>query len=341
MNFAVPVNYARGLKLDGDVRRNFGEGARLLDSAAPRSPERSGTSSSEQISSAEIFRLIELQADAKYQVNPTEGELALAERDTGDISVFVEKDDFAPYIFYSTESISLNESFLRELLFINYENSLVRVGIDRDDESVAIGYEGYRDGLTEPRLKALLAELIETDLKAIEAATRPTNEFSRDDIAAAPKLRGSTRVKLSNGAAEVRIPRNLAKPEDLSADGATIFDYRIKGRSIPLIRIIAEPELQGIDLSSMPDLIEAIWESEQGADSKNSREVLARGTHEVAGHTFYWEHTRINAAGITLYADYSVYSGSEGLIQFIAMDTAEDGEGLEVLNDVLSQFKLL
>ena len=340
VNFAVPINYARGLNLNGDVRRRFRDGLHLLESAGPKPSERSSATEIKQISSEEIFRMIEQQADATYNKNPTEGEVVVAERDMGNIVVVVNERDFGFYIFYATENIDLNEPFLKELLFINEGTSSVRVGIDRDDETLTIGYEGYRDGLTKPRLRALLEELIETDLKAVEAANGSTDEFSREDIAFASKLRGSTSVKLSNGAAEVRVPKILTKPEESVSDGATIFDFRPKGKSFPLIRIIAEPELQGLDLSAMPDLLQAIWDSEQGSNAKSSREVLASGTHEVAGYTFYWERARVKNTGITFYADYSVYSGSEGLIQFVAMDLAEDGEGLQLLDTILSQFKL-
>ncbi len=68
--------------------------------------------------------------------------------------------------------------------------------------------------------------------------------------------------------------------------------------------------------------------------------MLASGTHIVAGRELYWERVDVKAKGFDFIADYSVYAGPQGLVQFIVLDLPGGESAIEQLEIVLGQFKI-
>ena len=344
LNFAVPINYARGMSFTDKVKSEFIPGENLISKTAAERPAGDVDNVADTLSSREIFKIIEVTADAKYESAPIEGEIVRGKREMGDLRVLLNDDYLAIFIMWSMDDIELTNNLLKEFLYINQNSGSARVGLDDEDDGLFIGFQRARDGLTEKSLKEIVVNIIDADEAAITAIARHdsgSSRFEREDVARTSRMAKSNRVKLLGGEAEIRVPKAWKRTERSldPDDGMLTLQYQPADKLFPVVRIIAEPELTGLPLDNIGELLNYIYLEADEENKAEDRVVIASGTHIVAGNEHYWERVQIKRNGFEFFVDFSVYSGDDGLVQFITMDLDEDGESVELVDMVLSQFR--
>ena len=342
LNFAVPINYARGLNMSNEPQFQFESGGGVINQTLLGKAGVSGDDLSNRLSITDFFDIVEDAAGRPYQSPPVEGDIAALKLETGTLRVFVEGEKFAIYSFWSTSDVELNEKLLTEWLHLNHDSDFVSISIDPEDDSVAVGLIGYIAGLDEGKLRGHVSSVTEMNIKLIAKVNEGSekSDFLRSDVNQSPALARSRKVVLLDGAAEIRVPKSWKrKDKTLGSARALILEYLPLGGAFPILKIIAEPEVGNLTLDSLPNLLEVIW-TQTNPEEDSERNVLASGTHVVAGIEFYWEHLGVSKEGFEFVAHYSVYAGPEGLVQFIALDLPGNESALEQLDVVLGQFKV-
>lgn len=316
LNFAIPINYVRGLM---QVRNDTDLTAYLKTNTGRKSPSNAASNPKTQ-------RVINIFSDVtgrSFEGDKETGYFSEGVGDQNNLVIF----DYDEFFFYGTlwtlgDQAEGNADFYHTLLRATQAASYAKIGLD-DGHDLWIGAELPWDALTEDIAETVVDQverLNEVSLNAYEESRRSdggsdstgsTNQNSSGRESRYAFLDGRFSIALDAGWSE-------GEYEDMEDGGEAVTFPR--GDSGLFVKIIAE-SVPVNSLEGGRNVMEYL--KNQLGDSIKGLTTVGLSTRTVNDTKFYLRSFEGNFEGFNARYDYAVYVGPRGIFQIIVFTTNE------------------
>ena len=322
LNFAVPVNYARGL-LSSDSEMTLADAAVRYPREGPAS-QPAATSSQADSTSADVAQLkavveasgVSYQSidDETWRIDYRDGTYL----DAVTVVVFVYAD-MALFQATVAEQPTLTDGLAAKLLTLSWQQDLVKLGLDSDGDLLALQELPLQiiDGETVKRVADAVAAA--ADEAAGVLVGSPVLE-RLGDLAFLSTGDETEVIEVLGGAAIIRYQASSWEEQAIDFVGARQFFNESESFFITLV-----DEASQIPIDSMPD-IAVLNARELGADVTEIR----RGERNINGNRFTFIEYSASVSGFDLTYLGLFYSDASGTLQILGWSTSnifEDTRG--------------
>jgi hypothetical protein len=325
LNFAVPINYVRGMlgSTSNQTLKQF-----LLKN---KSQDAKGIGL-KKVSKLDVLKYLETRLDSTGK-EMQENMYLFDSPNLGKVLVrFIDQMLWIGTI-YVTDDMQFSAANYLDLLKLNYKVDYAKVGISEAGD-VNIVTELYLENATENVLNSTITSLTLADAAAV-SILQLVNKSNGDPT----KLEGGTRENyderdfIGNKYSDysyldgrVTFDKPQSMKETLtgeSGSGRWEFQGTTKG-----IIVIAEE----IDLDSY-ELIPLIIEENAKSGGIENFKIIESGFREIRGETVFWSSTNGDVDGINISYEYNVYLNGGILVQFITFGLGSASSNLTELAD--------
>ena len=341
LNFAIPINYARGLPVTGDSLSTFSSGENLLlayEQSALNAPVVAGNS----MSQSDVLEVAALSLGIDLQ-GPDEDGFYVAQREQGegDVWLYFEGDTVEVTIFWGMGSVRLDKDLLTDLLRANFKTSRINIGLyDREDGVLAmgIGFESKIQWLEPRELAAAIDELTRVDREVFSFVTANIPENADDEFLNSESRPSFARAKKASKAKTYSVMRDSFKLQ-LSKSWKVVADNEIPssgGRRRQFserngtaeVLLLEEFSNQRVENKLVASLAVKLAKSE-GGDYGEYLE-LARGVRQVGDLEVVWISVVQQRPGqLPIFFEFNVFVDVTDLLTLLVA-----GEGLEEVRNL-------
>lgn len=349
LNFAVPVNYARGFNIDGDAIATFTSGEHLL-LVADTGATQSSPTAAQRLSESDIVNVASLALGTDF-VGPDDDGDYLAERENGgNIWLTFNEEMVFLTIYWDMKSVRINTKFLTEILRTNWHTSQVSVGFQRNDDdtdSLAIFFDSNIKWLHAKELAAAIDEITEVDAALLDLMLDNIPESdeialeqhsSRPSFSQAKRSATSKKLDVMNEEFSIRIPRSwkMYKDEEIASNGgrARGFASRQDSAELVLLEEFGEQRITDAFLIKIAENYAAI-----GAAKNDQFLVLSSGERFIGNLRVAWVSVVQQSPGsMPKFYEFNMFPDVTDLLTIVTM--GEDPQAVTSLGtDVIKSLQ--
>ena len=330
INFAIPINYVRGVSLS---TKSIPIGQYLSTQLNSFPSDSSAELSEVSRSSVEkLVKFIEDDFGVLAEIDD-DGDYSIDHPKLGKFYIFIKDDNSFSIIKFLKFEERFSRGQLERLLEINLEYDLVKNGVT----------EQYLVSLAEAPLSSLtldiydsmmenLFNLMRDSLEVVDPTPTSSTEtdtqtnVSRTDVGKYTPTDNVRRIDVLDRRFSI-YPDHSWKLESSKPDSESHTIEMRKGSKF--LTVIAE----NLSLEFNVEMIKSVltYNMEQ---TDATYEFINEGVRTVGGKRVYWASVDVTLNGMKLNYDYTVYAGDEGMIQIIIF-TFGHGISKETLKDVM------
>ena len=331
INFAIPINYVRGVSLS---TKSIPIGQYLL-TQLNSFPSDSNTELSEvsQSSVEKLVKFIEDDFGVLAEIDD-DGDYSIDHPKLGKFYIFIKDGNSFSIIKWLKFEEKFSRGQLERLLEINLEYDLVKNGVT--DQYLVSLAEAPLSTLTQDIYDSMMENLLTLMRDSVKVLDpTPTSSTGTDTQTNVPRPNAGKYTPTDNVRRIDLLDRRFSIYPDRSwvLGPPSIPDSEIhiiemsKGKKV--LKVIAENLPLEFSVETIKTLL--IYNIEE-VDAVY--EFMDEGVRTIGGNKVYWASVNVTVKGIKVNYDYTVYSGDEGLVQIIIY-TYGHGISKETLKDVM------
>lgn len=299
LNFAVPINYARGLDGSRGETTTFASGENLL-LTVPTNISGGDLASTETLSKVDIVEIASLALGSDFAGPDADGDY-FAERDSGGNIwlVFDEDDAFYLSIYWSLDSVVVDKEFFAQLLRLNFRTKQVSVGLynaNDEKESLWVGLEGNTKWIRAKELSAAVNELVAVDKGVLdlllanipdETAIALIEHQSRPSFAKPKRSVSGKKIAVMKDEFSIRVPRSwkVYQDQELGSAGGRMRNLANRDSTLEIALLEEIGDIR-IDDTLLLEIAEGY--AGLAVDETGQMMVLSRGERFVKDFRVVW-----------------------------------------------------